>query len=105
MTNDARKQLLDFINKKVFNPVLSADPEKYDEDDREKLKDIQLKTKNEQKQFENDFMTAEKVKKGYLSDVRSEAAKKLNAELKKLELPILPDFKDEFKDLCEKLGV
>lgn len=105
MSDDKRKQLLDFIDKKAFDVVLKADPKKYDEDDRKKLEDIQRKTENEKKQFHNDYKTAKDVKEGYLSDVRSEAAKKVNKELKHLKLPILPEFKDDFMKLCDKIGV
>ena len=103
--DDKRRQLLDFINKNVFDPVINASLDKYDEKDRGKLEDIQRKTKNEKKQFEDDYTTAEKVKKGYLSDVRSKAAEKVNDELEHLKLPTLPGFKDKFMELCKKLEV
>lgn len=105
MADDKRKQLLDFIDNKVFNPVLEANPGKYSDEDKKKLEDIQRKTKNEQKQFHNDYTTAKDVKDGYLSDVRSEAAQKINKELSHLKLPTLPQHKDEFTKLCDKIGV
>jgi len=37
--------------------------------------------------------------------VRSEPAHKLDKELKKLKLPTLPDLKDEFEQICDKLEV
>lgn len=105
MADNKRKQLLDFIDDKAFNPIIKANPNKYKEEDKKKLEDIQRKTKNEQKQFHNDYKTAKEVKNGYLSDVRSEAAKKINDELKKLKLPTLPDLKKDFMELCDKLEV
>ena len=72
---------------------------------RKKLKDIQRKTGNEKKQFHNDYKTAKEVKEGYLSDVRSEAAKKINEELRHLKLPTLPELKDNFINLRDKIGV
>lgn len=102
---DARKQLIDFINKKAFNPILKADLSDYKGEEKEKLKHVQQKTKNEQHQFEHEFTSAEKVKKEFLSDVRSKAAKNLNKDLEDLHLPTLPSLKDDFSKLCEELGV
>ncbi len=105
MRNDERKQLLNFINDKAFNVIIKANPNKYKDEDKNKLEDIQRKTKNEQKQFHNDYKTAKEVKEGFLSDVRSESAKKINEELTHLKLPTLPGLKKDFIELCDKLGV
>lgn len=102
---DNRHQLLDFINKKAFDPILKAKPNKFKEEDRGALEDIQRKTENEKKQFEEEYTTAEEIKKNYLSNVRSKAAAKVNDELEKLGLPTLPEHKDEFMELCSSLGV
>ncbi|MDT0649611.1 hypothetical protein [Autumnicola edwardsiae] len=45
------------------------------------------------------------IRDNYLSDLSSQTAKKKNAELKDLNLPRLPYFKDQFLELCDKLGV
>jgi hypothetical protein len=103
--NDARRQLLDFINKKAFDPILDASADSYQGKEREQLKDVQRKTQNEKEQFEKDYTSAGKVKKGFLSDVHSEAAKKVNSELEHLGLPTLPSIKDQFMQLCDKLQV
>jgi hypothetical protein len=101
----AREQLMSFINKKAFDPIINASADKYDEKDRGTLEDIQRKTENEKKQFEKEFTTAEKVKDGFLSDVRSKSAVRLNHALEHLKLPTLPSIKDEFMELCKKLDV
>ncbi|CAA9483592.1 MAG: hypothetical protein AVDCRST_MAG96-1138 [uncultured Segetibacter sp.] len=103
-TKDNRQQLIDFINKNAFDPIIKAKPEKFKED-REALEDLQRKTQNEKKQFSEEYSTAEEVKKNYLSNVRSKAAAKVNAQLEKLGLPTLPQHKDEFMELCKKLEV
>ena len=105
MADDKKKQLLDFIDKKAFDVVLNANLEKYDKGDRKKLEDIQRKTKNEKDQFHNDYKNAKEVKNGFLSDVRSDAAQKLDKELRHLHLPTLPQIKDDFMKLCDKIGV
>ncbi len=103
--NDAKKELLNFINKKAFDPIIVAKPDKFKEEDRAALEDIQRKTWNEKKQFNEEYSSAEEIKKNYLSNVRSKAAAKVNDQLEKLGLPTLPQHKDEFMRLCEKLGI
>jgi len=105
VTKDKRKELLNFIDKNAFDPILKASPNRLSEQDKGKLEDIQRKTENEKKQFHKEYKTAEEVKKNYLSDVRSKAAVKVNKELEHLNLPTLPQLKDEFMELCKKLDV
>ncbi len=102
---DKREELLKFIDKNAFDPILKASPHKLSKEDKEKLEEIQRKTENEKKQFHEEYKTAEEVKKNYLSDVRSKAAAKVNKELEHLNLPTLPEFKDKFMELCRKLDV
>ena len=104
-TKDKRKELLDFIDKNAFDPILKAKSHKLSEEDKHKLEDIQRKTENEKKQFHEEYRTADEVKKNYLSDVRSKAAAKVNKELEHLNLPTLPGLKDKFMELCKKLDV
>jgi hypothetical protein len=103
--DNKRDQLLNFIDKKAFDPIIKAKPEDFPEKERDKLEDIQRKTENEKKQFHKDFNTAQKVKKGFLSDVRSPSAKKLNKDLEHLGLPTLPELKSDFEKLCNELEV
>src|SRR4051794_23128061 len=50
--NDVKKQLLDFINKKAFDPILRTKPEKFSDKDREAFEELRRKTENEKKNFE-----------------------------------------------------
>lgn len=102
--NDVKKQLLDFINKKTFEPILNTRPDKFKGKDREDFEDVRRKTESEKKNFE-DYGSADEIKKNYLSNVHSKAAAKVNDQLEKLGLPTMPEHKDEFMELCSKLGV
>jgi hypothetical protein len=68
---------------------------------KENLKKI---SENEKERFRN-YNTPGDIRDNYLSDLSSQTAKKKNAELQELNLPRLPDFKDQFLELCDKLGV
>lgn len=100
-----RKKLVEFIDKKAFDPILKTPPDRFSGKDREKFEHVREKTENEKKKFHNDYKTADEVKANYLQNVRSSAARKVNKDLKHLGLPTLPQYKEEFMALCDRLGV
>jgi hypothetical protein len=100
-----REQLVNFINRKVFDPILNANPDKYGDDERKDLQYVQDKTKKDKERFEKEYTSADDVKENYLNDVSSEPAQKVDRKLKELDLPSLPKYKDEFEELCDRLGV
>jgi len=65
---------------------------------------VSRKTESEKRNFE-DYGSADEIKKNYLSNIHSKAAAKVNDQLEKLGLPTMPEHKDEFMELCSKLGV
>ncbi|HBR21345.1 MAG TPA: hypothetical protein DD713_02050 [Nitrospiraceae bacterium] len=100
-----REELLKFLNQKVFDPILRALPEDYKSEDlKKKLNDVKRRTESEKHIF-HEFQTAEQVKKNYLADLDFRTARKTDYELGELKLPSLPQVKDEFLRLCEKLKV
>lgn len=102
----AREKLLDLIDKKAFDPVLNASPDKYSsESDKKKLRDVQETTRSTQRSYHDKYKTAQAVVENFHSDLNSEAAKKVHHELRDLGLPTLNDIKDEFDQLADKLGV
>ena len=101
---DARKELINFIDKKAFNVIVKTSPDNYKGKDREAVEEVIKKTKEEQKKFHG-YKSAEEVKKNFLANVRSKPAQKLDKEIEHLGLPTLPQLKDEFEKLAEKLEV
>jgi len=104
MGKDAKKELLNFIDHKAFDVILNKDAGKMDGKEKDELQELQRKTKKEKEKFHG-YGSAKEVKDNFLQNVRSEPAHKLNNELKDFKLPVLPDLKDDFEALCEKLGV
>jgi hypothetical protein len=51
------------------------------------------------------YESAEKVQEMFEDDLNSEPAKQVQQELDRLHLSKLPDFKQEFKELCQRVGV
>lgn len=94
-----REQLLEFIDKKAFDPVLNASEKNYKGDQRKKLEDVQSTTRSTKKRYHKNYKTAEDVKQNFESDLNSSAANQIDKELKDLGLPTLPGIHQEFMEL------
>jgi hypothetical protein len=98
----ANKQaLVNYLDRKVFDPILHASSENYSAADEKALQDVKRRTKTEKDRYYH-YSTAADIRQNYESDLHSEAAKKVNAELKRLNLPHLADVKDEFLALADE---
>lgn len=104
-SNNARQQLVEFLDRNAFDPVLSASEDDYSsEADKRALRDAQDSTRSEKERFHN-YESAQKVKEMFQDDLSSEPAKKIQRELNRLNLPSLPDVEEEFMKKCEELDV
>jgi hypothetical protein len=102
--SDAKRRLVHFLDEKAFRPVLRADPAKYPEYKRDKVKDAQRRTEDEIERFRN-YGSANDVVVNFRRDLTSEPAKKVHRELHELGLPTLNDVREEFEMLAQELGV
>ncbi|MGB7786449.1 MAG: hypothetical protein WBL27_10135 [Salinimicrobium sp.] len=103
--DEKRKKLVNFLNKKLFDPILEKSKDDYDSEAlKRRLEEMQQSTKREKERFRQ-YDTPEEVRENYLNDLSSDAAEDVNEELKELDLPRLPQFKKEFLDLCKELDV
>lgn len=102
---EKRKRLVGFIDNKVFDPIMKANPDKFSEKDRETVEKLIKDTKDEKELFHKDYSSAKEVKNNYLQNTSSRAGKKVNKQLQDLGLPSLAGYKDEFKELCNRLDV
>ncbi len=94
-----KQELVDFLEKRVFRPVLDAKPEDYPESKRDDLLDVQRSTRSEVQRFRN-YESAEQVKDMYRDDLSSKAAKDVQRKSRELGLPTLPEVRDEFEKLA-----
>ncbi|MBB2969935.1 hypothetical protein [Mesorhizobium sp. RMAD-H1] len=104
MAAEARRQLVDFVVERAFDPVMKAKPDGRSESERRKLKDVQEATRAEIERF-RDYDSARDVLVNFRRDLDSDPAKKIHAELKALDLPTINDIRDEFEEKAKKLGV
>ena len=100
----AKEQLVEFLERHAFQPVLRAKDSTVPKGKQDELHDLQDRTKAEIERFHN-YRTAEDVVTNFRRDLHSSKAREVHARLKALELPTLPDVRDDFEALAEKLGV
>jgi hypothetical protein len=106
MAKDSSKEkLVEFLNRKAFEPILRASPDDYkSEADKKALADVQRKTETEVERYAR-YPSAQKVRQMFKDDLNSAPAQKVDRELHRLGLPRLCDIKSEFDQLCEREGV
>jgi hypothetical protein len=106
MSHDARQQLLELIDRKVFNPILNASLDDYtDEKRRALLQDLQQTTRRTKQRYHEFYKTAQEVRDNYRDDLSSSAAEKAQRQSRTLHMPTLDDIKDDFERLADRLGV
>jgi hypothetical protein len=92
----SKQELVHFLDQHVFNPILRAH---MDGNFDNELEDVQRRTRSEQERYHH-YKSAEQVVRMYKDDLSSEKARMVNAELKRLRLPILEDVREEFLKLA-----
>lgn len=102
--DSAKEKLVEFLDRKAFDPVLKARPERYPENQKPKLDHVQRATRAEKERF-HQYGSAREVVDMFKDDLHSEPAKKVHRELHELGLPTLNDVRGEFENLASELGV
>jgi hypothetical protein len=104
MSSDARRELVDFLVRRAFEPVLAARPDNRSEAEQRRLGHVQKATRAEIERFRG-YGSANEVVVNFRRDLDSEPARKVHAELRSLGLPTLDDVRDEFEAKARDLGV
>lgn len=91
----SREDLLRYLERHVFDPILHASPDHYGAGDKKRLEDAQQRTQSEKERFRA-YKSANEIIENFKRDLHSSAAKKVNSELERLKLPTLPSVKDDF---------
>ena len=104
MTSDGKQELLHFVERKAFDPVLHAKAESRPDSEKKRLQHVQQATREEVKRYRN-YSSASELVTNFKRDLRSPAAKKLHSQLRSLHLPTIEDIADEFEKKARDLGV
>jgi len=101
---ETKRRLIEFLDRKAFDPILKARPDDYPEGKRAELKHVQDATCSERERFHS-YETAEKVVQMFHDDLSSSAAEKVHRQLRDLGLPTISEVRNEFDRLAGELGV
>ncbi len=105
MASDAKRELVEFLESRAFNPVLNQKPDDYGSDsDRRKLADVQRATRSEIERYRHEYTSAQDVIRNYKDDLTSEPAREIDRELDQLGLPTLRAIEPQFRKKVEELG-
>jgi hypothetical protein len=104
MASDAKRQLVEFLIDRAFDPVMKAKPEGRPDAEKKKLEGVQKATQSEIERFRN-YGSAKEVVVNFKRDLDSDPAKKVHADLRALDLPTLNDIRDEFEAKAAELEV
>ena len=101
---DARRELLRFLDERAFDPVLRARPEDYPESKRPELAEAQRATRSERERFHS-YRGVDEIYRMFHDDLSSDAALQIHRKLRDLDLPTIADIRIEFERKARALGV
>lgn len=105
-TEEKRKKLIRFLDRKAFDPVLRKSEDDFNRrSEKEKLRILKNDTEQKKQIFHNKYHSPVEVKQNYLSYLNSDDVKRVSRKLEDLGLPQLSSIKDEFLELCQDLKV
>ena len=101
-----REQLLRFLDDRVFQPALTAQPLAYaSTEDRKLLRIVQKRIHESKVRYVADYATARDVKTNFVQDLNSKPGQALASDMWMLKLPCFEDVRSDFLALCTKLGL
>ena len=104
MAKQAKQELVDFVIRRAFDPVLKAKPDGKSDAEKKKLEHVQDATRSEIDRYRG-YGSADELVTNFKRDLHSTAAKKIHHELEQLGLPTINDIRDEFEAKARDLGV
>jgi len=104
MASESKNELVEFLVRRAFDPVLEARPDGRSEAERRRLEHVQTATREEIERFRR-YGSAGEVLTNFRRDLDSAPARKVHAELRSLGLPTLHEVQAEFEAKARDLGV
>lgn len=104
--DQAKDRLLEFLNERVFDPVLTASAYNHDADDeaRRIVRDVQSAMRILKASYYRSTSSRDVVE-SFRSDMHSGVVQRVDSTLHDLGLPALSDVEQEFLQLAQRLGV
>ena len=106
MQQSAREHLLRFLDERVFQPTLAAQPLAYSTgEERKLLKSVQKRVHESRTRYVADYASAGDVKANFLQDLHSKPGQALASDMWQLKLTRFEDVQPAFLELCQQLGI
>lgn len=106
MTTDAKQQLFDLLDERVFQPALTATPLSYsDTQDRKLLSGVQKRVHESRVRYVADYPDASTIKANFIQDLNSKPGQALASDMFVLKLPRFEDIRQDFLELCKRLDL
>jgi transcription initiation factor TFIIIB Brf1 subunit/transcription initiation factor TFIIB len=99
-----QRELMEFLKRRVFDPVMRADGSGRSDAEKRRLKDVKDATRSEIDRYEH-YESAQELVTNFERDLHSDPAEKIQRECKQLGLPILPEVREEFERKARDLGL
>jgi hypothetical protein len=99
-----QRELMEFLKRRVFDPVMRADESGRSDAEKRKLQDVKDATRSEIDRYEH-YDSAQELVVNFKRDLSSDPAEKIHRESRALGLPTLPDVRDEFEKKARDLGL
>jgi hypothetical protein len=102
----AREQLLRFLDDRVFQPALTAEPVAYTTSaERNLLKSVQRRVHESRTRYLTDYPSAGDVMDNFDQDLSAKPSQALAADMWLLHLTRFEDIRSDFLALCAQLGL
>jgi hypothetical protein len=106
VVTNSKQQLFDLLDKRVFQPTLTANSLLYASlGDRKLLKSVKKRVHESRVRYIADYSDASAIKTNFLQDLNSKPGQALASDMFVLKLPRFEDIRQDFLALCTKLGV
>lgn len=101
-----REKLIKFLDQRAFDPILKTSEQQYEtEKQKSKLREVKARTKRDKRRYHEEHRTAEAVRNAFMVDIDSTETQQAARDLEHLDLPRLPDLREDFLKLCDDLDV
>jgi hypothetical protein len=104
-TRQARDELVAFLDRRAFEPILHLVPADLDFEEQRTLEHVKVEVLHTMRRYHDEGISAEAVRSRFMADLRAERERRGSPALAHLELPRLPEIEREFLHLCDQLGV
>jgi hypothetical protein len=63
--SDPRKELIDFLDRNAFDPVLHTDESRVSTSDKDVLRDVKQRTERERKRYHDEYGSASEIRRRF----------------------------------------